>query len=282
LNPEFYTALNLAATKLHTNKTALSEVIKAGLIPGTIVGDRAYFIPNDAMNTFSKTYIFSTELAEICGVSTRTIIVNSDKLKLKLAFTRVTPFFPAVYLRSSVPKKLKQIIKLFLRRRIPRTEMGLKLLSELSTKIGLNTTTTRFILTHQCGCVNPNWWISNQDMNALTNWRREHLTIKDVCIQAKVSRLMIDTRFIHSGLIKPEKIYRTNFIKPDDMIFIKNHLNNFLSIIQVARLFSVSENKIRGLAKHGELNTSTLNHKNGRQQILIARTQKNWKKLRQL
>jgi len=149
-------------------------------------------------------------------------------------------------------------------------------------KVGLNTTTTRFILMHLCGCVNPNWWISKQETEALLNWRREHFTIKDVCAQIKVSHLLIDTRFIHSGLIKPEKIYRTNFIKANDMKFMTNHLNNFYSVIQVARLFSVSENKIRRLAKSGELKTAALNRKSGRQQTLIKRTQKNWVKLRQL
>ncbi|WP_071554350.1 TniQ family protein [Pseudomonas frederiksbergensis] len=281
-DPGSYSTLNQAAIKLHTNTTALYEVIKRGLIPEIIVGDRAYFIPNDVLKVFSQTYVFSTELAQVCDVSTRMITPLSNKLNLILAFPRLTPFFPSIYLRSSIPKNLMKAVESFRRHRMPRVHLGLKTLRELSIKIELDITTTRFILKHQYGCVNPNWWISDSVAKALTIWRHNNLTIKEISTLAGVSHLLIDTRFIHTGLIKPTKIYRTNFINPEDTTFIINHLEKYLSIIQAARLFSVSENKIRALATSGTLKTLTLEHKNGHRQILIERTQENSRTLRDL
>ncbi|MGZ7459965.1 hypothetical protein ACXPVS_25430 [Pseudomonas sp. Ma2-10] len=280
--PEFYSSLRQAANTLHTNSTALRELISARLIPGIITGDRAFFIPKNEIQKFRQKYIFATELAKTCGILTRSLTLTLKKMKLELAFPRATPSFPAIFHRNTIPKNLSNEINSFRRHRNSRADMGYKLVKELSSKIKLNIATTKFILSHICACTNPNWWISTSERNALVSWRKSHFTIKDVCALTKTHRLLINTRFIHSGLIKPTKIYRTNFITQADVKFITKHLKSYVSVIQSSKLFSVSESKIRKLIAQNILNTSILKHGCGHQQILLANNKKNAKILNEI
>lgn len=280
--PELYSNLRQAANTLHTNSTALSQLIKARLIPGVITGDRTFFIPKNEIQKFHRKYIFATELAKNYGINTRSLIVSLKKMKMEFAFPRATLFFPAIFHRNTIPKNLSNEINLFKRHRNPRVLMGYKLVKELSSKIELDITTTKFILLHICACANPHWWVSTSERNTLVSWRKRHFTIKDVCSLTKTNHLLINTRFIHSGLIKPIKIYRTNFITQEDMKFIIKHLKSYISVIQASRIFSVPESKIRKLIAQKILQTSILKHRNSHEQILLINNKKNAKILNEI
>lgn len=281
-DPAHYSTLRQAAIRLHTNTTALSELVKAGIISDVIIGERAYFIPNDVINKFSQKYIFASELGQHFCASTKTINLLAKKMKLKYEFPIVTEFSPAIYLRSSISKK---VIKSMHQALIPSSQSARSsahLLKEISSQIDLNIRTAKFVLAHHCNCQNPNEFISQPEKTKLIAWRKLHLTIKDICALTKTNRLLINIRFIHTKLIKPHKICTTNFITTQDRDYIVNHLKKYLSILEAAKLFSTSESKLRKLVKSGKLKTFTIFSDGGHRQILIARTYKNSEIISQL
>lgn len=277
-----HSTLKQAALKLHTNATALTHTIKRGFLPNTIIGDRAYFIPNTSITSFAKTYVFSTELAQTFGLPVKTICHREAELNLTLASPKLSPYEPSIYFRSSIQKRKFQLLKQHIKKRPNRKLPGLKQLKELSQKIGLNLCITKSILVNHCNCLTPNKNISKLEAKELIIWRNHHLTIPEACKIANINQLLFDTRFINTRLITTKKIYRTNFIEKKDIPFIKNHLKQYISILQASRSFSITENRIRSLAASGKLKSCFLQHEDGHQQLLIERVQKNIRALRQL
>lgn len=262
-----YFSLGTAAALLKTTTTSMADAVKRGFFPGTVIGDRVYFIPNTSIDEFKKQFVFYSEISDLLGIPRKTLNRLSSQLGLTHAYARQLNE-PAIYLRNSMNlsrmRKFLNNFKPLKSRRSP----AIQELTTLAKQLDLSVPVLYHILRTYCSCSTPSKMIPSQ-RSELEQWLAGHTTLKVASQLLNIDIHTLNARFIRSSLIQKIDICRIRFIAIESLQLMDAHLKKYKSCIEASKLLCIAETLVIKLVEQGKLKHILLKTSATDPQILI-------------